>query len=109
MVKVSVMYPARPGLRFDHAYCRDKHLPLIKQRMATALKYYSIDKGLAGGTPHDPIAYVGMCHLMCDSLESYHAAFDPHAAELSGDIRNFTDQTPVLQISEMVIENSAEL
>ena len=109
MVKVSVMYPASSGLRFDHDYYRDRHLPLIKRRMGMALKYYSIDKGLAGGIPDAPITYVGMCHLMCDSLESYHASFDPHAKELSGDILNFTDQTPVVQISEIVIENSAEL
>jgi uncharacterized protein (TIGR02118 family) len=50
-----------------------------------------------------------MCQLKCDSLESYHASFDPHAQELSRDIRNFTDQTPVVQISEVVVENSVEL
>jgi len=44
---------------------------------------------------------------MCDSLESYHAAFNPHAREIGGDLRNFTDQKPVVQISEVVIENSA--
>jgi hypothetical protein len=47
-----------------------------------------------------------MCHLLCDSLETYHASFDPHAQELFGDIRNFTDQTPVVQISEVIVENS---
>ena len=28
MIKVSVMYPNTPGARFDHAYYRDKHMPL---------------------------------------------------------------------------------
>jgi uncharacterized protein (TIGR02118 family) len=50
-----------------------------------------------------------MCHLLCDSLESYHALHDPHAEELSRDIRNFTDQTPLVQISEVVVEDSAKL
>jgi uncharacterized protein (TIGR02118 family) len=109
MIKVSVMYPDRPGARFDHDYYRDSHMPLIKRRMGTALKYYSVDKGLTGGTSEAPVTYVGMCHLMCDSLESYHASFDPHAQELSRDIRNFTDQTPVVQISQVVIENSAKI
>jgi uncharacterized protein (TIGR02118 family) len=49
-----------------------------------------------------------MCHLVCDSLETYHASFDPHAQELFGDIRNFTDQTPVVQISEVVVDNSSK-
>jgi hypothetical protein len=47
-------------------------------------------------------------HYDTDSLKSHHASFDAHAAELSGDIRNFADQTPVTQISEVVVENSME-
>ena len=107
MIKVSVMYPNGPGVRFDHKYYREKHLPLIKRRMGAALKYYTIDKGLSGATPQASATYVGMCHLLCDSLETYHAAHDPHAEELFGDIRNFTEVTPVVQISEVVVENSA--
>ena len=106
MIKVSIMYPNKPGVRFDHEYYRTKHLPLIKSRMGAALKYYTIDKGLSGAIQNGPATYVGMCHLLCDSLETYHSAHDPHAAELSGDIHNFTDMTPVVQISEVVVENS---
>ena len=52
MIKVSVMYPNSPGARFDHEYYRDKHMPLLKARMGSSCKYYTVDKGLAGGTPH---------------------------------------------------------
>jgi hypothetical protein len=45
---------------------------------------------------------------MCDTLQSYQSGFGPYAGEISGDIRNFTDVTPVVQISEVVIENSAK-
>jgi uncharacterized protein (TIGR02118 family) len=107
MIKVSVMYPNNHAGRFDHDYYRYKHLPLIKSRMGAALKYYTIDKGLAGETPGALATYVGMCHLLCDSVEAYQSSFGPHAQELSGDIRNFTDVTPVVQISEVVVENSA--
>lgn len=107
MIKVSVMYPNGPGARFDHDYYRNKHLPLIKRRMGAGLTYYTIDKGLSGAAPDAPATYIGMCHLLCDSLEAYHAAFDAHAQELNADIPNFTDRTPVVQISEVVVENSA--
>jgi uncharacterized protein (TIGR02118 family) len=96
MIKVSVMYPNTPGARFDHDCYRDKHLPLIKSRMGAALKYYTIDKGLAGGAPNAPAAYVGMCHRMCDSVEAYQSSYGPHAREISEDIRNYTDETPVV-------------
>ena len=51
MIKVSVMYPNTPGARFDHEYYRDKHMPLVKARLGDACKFYTVDKGLAGGAP----------------------------------------------------------
>ena len=66
MIKVSVMYPNTPGARFDHDYYRDKHMPLVKARMGDACKSYTVDKGMAGGTPGAPATYVGMCHIFCD-------------------------------------------
>ncbi|TPL11485.1 EthD family reductase [Mesorhizobium sp. B2-4-14] len=107
MIKVSVMYPASLGTRFDHDYYRDRHLPLIKSRMGPALKYYAIDRKLADGMAEIPATYVATCHLLCDSVQAYQSAYGPHAQEISGDIRNFTDRTPIVQISEVVVENSA--
>ena len=107
MIKVSVIYPNSAGVRFDHGYYREKHLPLIKSRMGGALKYYTIDKGLAGGTPDAAAPYVAACHLLCDSVEMYRASFGPHAEEIKQDIPHFTDQKPFVQISEVVVENSA--
>jgi uncharacterized protein (TIGR02118 family) len=108
MIKVSVMCPNTPGARFDHDYYRDKHLPLIKSRMGAALKYYTVDKGLTGKAPDTPAAFVGMCHLLCDSVEAYRSSYGPHSEAISRDIRNYTDLTPVIQISEVVVENSAK-
>ena len=107
MIKVSVMYQNKPGVRFDHDYYRTKHLPLIKSRMGAALKYYTIDKALMDGKGKPLGAYVAMCHLLCDSLDAYQASFGPHAQEIRGDIPHFTDGTSIHQISEVVVENSA--
>jgi uncharacterized protein (TIGR02118 family) len=106
MIKVSVMYPNTPGARFDHEYYRDKHMPLVKKRLGQACLYYTVDKGLAGGAPGAPATYVGMCHIFCPSAEAFQAAFGPHAQEIMGDIPNYTDLIPVLQISEVVVERA---
>ncbi|MEY4580712.1 MAG: hypothetical protein RL701_5415 [Pseudomonadota bacterium] len=103
MIKISVMYPNTPGARFDHDYYRDKHMPLLKARMGDACLRYTIDKGLAGGAPGTPATYIAMCHIYCETPESFQAAFGPHAQEIRGDIQNYTDLTPVLQISEVVV------
>lgn len=103
MIKVSVMYPNKPGARFDHAYYRDRHMPLVKAKMGPACLFYTVDKGLAGGAPGVAPTYVAMCHIYADSVESFQAAFGPHAKEILADIPNYTDLEPVLQISDVVV------
>ncbi len=106
MIKVSVMYPNSAGARFDHTYYRDKHMPLVKGRMGDSCLYYTVDKGLAGGTPGSSPPYVGMCHIFSDSVEQFQAGFGPNAREIMADIANYTDLTPVMQISEVVVCHS---
>ena len=106
MIKVSVMYPHRPDARFDHAYYRDKHMPLLKARLGDACLYYTISRGLAGGSPDTPPPYVAMCDVFADSVESFQSAFGPHARDILGDIANYTDLQPVMQVSEVVVERA---
>ncbi len=103
VIKVSVMYPSTPGARFDHEYYRDKHMPMVQARMGDACKHYTIDKGLGGGAPGAPPTYVAMCHIFSESVEAFQAGFGPNAKEILGDIANYTDLQPVMQISEVVV------
>jgi uncharacterized protein (TIGR02118 family) len=103
MIKISVLYPQASGKRFDMAYYRDKHMPLVKARMGDKLKFYTVDQGLAGGTPDSPPVYAAAGHLHCDSVEAFQAGFGPHTKEIMGDIPNYTDITPLIQISEVVV------
>ena len=106
MIKVSVMYPYAAGARFDHAYYRDRHMPMVKQRLGAACLYYTVDKGIAGGTPGTDPVYVAKCEFVCTSVEAYRAASGQHQQEIRGDIANYTDIQPVVQISEVVVERS---
>ena len=103
MIKVSVMYPNTPGARFDHEYYRDKHMPLVEARLGKACLYYTVDKGIGGGVPGSPAPYVAMCHFFSESLASFQAGFGPHSQEILADIANYTDLTPVMQVSEVVV------
>jgi uncharacterized protein (TIGR02118 family) len=106
MVKINVMYPYTEGARFDHAYYRDRHMPMVKSRLGSACAYYTIDKGLAGRVPGAPPAFVAMCAFVCESAESYEAAIQKHRPEILADIANYTDIAPVVQVSEVVVERS---
>jgi uncharacterized protein (TIGR02118 family) len=102
MIKVSVLYPNTPGARFDHAYYRDQHMPLVKARMGDGCAFYTVDKGL-GGMGGEPAPYIAMCHIYSASVAAFEASFGPHVAEIMGDIPNYTDLSPLVQISEVVV------
>lgn len=104
VIKVSVLYPYQADARFDHDYYRDKHLPLLKQYMGDSLLRYSIEKGLGSDVPGEPPIYIAACHLYCDSVEVFEAGMGPHADIVNGDIKNYTDLVPLIQISEVVVE-----
>lgn len=106
MIKVSVMYPYTEGARFDHTYYRDRHMPMVKARLGNACAYYTVEKGLAGRAPGSPPAFVAMCAFICNSVEGYQAAMQQYGAEILGDIANYTDIAPVVQVSEVVVERS---
>lgn len=103
MIKVSTLYPNTPGARFDHDYFCKIHMPLVKARMGANCLTYTLDRGLSGNGPDTPPTYVAMSHVFCDSLDSLLEAFSPHTDELRGDIRNFTDVIPIVQLSEVVV------
>jgi uncharacterized protein (TIGR02118 family) len=103
MIKVSVMCPNTPGARFDHAYCRDEHMPLVKARLSDACKHYAVGRGLAGGAPGTLATCVGMCQTFCVSVESFQAGFGPRAQEIMADIPNCADIARGIQTSEFVV------
>ncbi len=42
-----------------------------------------------------------MGHLLCDSIEAFQASFGLHAQAILGDIPNYTNTQPTVQISEV--------
>jgi uncharacterized protein (TIGR02118 family) len=101
MIKVSVMYPGGAGKKFDMDYYLKQHGDLIKQKLGAALKRLQVDSGLAGGAPNSPPTYMAMGHLYFDSVDAFQKAFGPHADEILGDLPNFTNAQPVIQISDV--------
>lgn len=100
MIKVSVFYPNSQGATFDMAYYTGKHLPLVQQRVTTC-KGITAEKGVSGATPGSSPAYIAIGHLLFDSIESFQSGFTPHATEILGDVPNYTNIQPVIQISEV--------
>ncbi len=101
MIRVSILYPQ--GARFDADYYQNSHMPMIAEKVGSALIRYEIDKGLAGAVPGSPAPFIGVGHLYFNSIPEFIQAFAPHAPAIMGDVPNYTDATPTLQISEIVV------
>jgi uncharacterized protein (TIGR02118 family) len=105
MIKISILYP-NTG-RFDMDYYLDKHMPRSIELLSKGKGYrgVSVERGLGGAAPGSVPTYVAMCHYLFDSVEDFMAAFMPHAAELQGDMPNYTDIETVIQVSEVAINH----
>ena len=103
MIKVSVLYPNDEGKNFDMEYYFNKHLAIVQGKLGAALKNTAVELGLSGAVPGSPAPYRVMAHLYFDSVEAFQAAFALHAESIMGDIPNFTDIQPVIQVSEVKI------
>jgi len=104
MIRVSVLYPEQDGARFDMDYYAQKHMGMVKERFASfGLQSIQVDKGLVGGQPGSRPTYRCMAALVFDNIDNYKAAFKEHGPALLEDIPNFTDISPIIQVSEVVV------
>ena len=94
MIRVSVLYPSAEDSTFDHDYYAATHIPLAVD--AWNLVRSEIDKGINGPN-------VAAVHFYFESLDDFQAAM---ASEKTGDVMldvpNYTNISPVLQVSEIV-------
>ena len=66
-----------------------------------ALVGFEANKGLGSAAPGASAPYVAVGHIVFNSLLEFQNAFGPHAGEIMGDIPNFTNIEPEVQISEI--------
>jgi uncharacterized protein (TIGR02118 family) len=63
MVKVSVLYPNGTDTKFDMEYYCNRHIPMVRKLLGSALKGVAVEQGLSGEQPRSPAPYVAMGHL----------------------------------------------
>ena len=102
MIRVNVMYPKQDGGSFDYDYYLNTHMSLVGERWADGLRGMEVYRGLsgAGGAAE---TYVTIANLKFDSVEAFQQALEAHAQEIMGDIPNFTNIDPVIQVEEQLM------
>jgi uncharacterized protein (TIGR02118 family) len=104
MIKVSVLYPNEEGKKFDHGYWTTTHLALVQDLLGPmGLVKGEMEKGISSTDPNAPAPFIAIGHLYFNTTDELHAAFKEHAGAIMGDLSNFTDINPELQISETLL------
>jgi len=102
MVRISVMYPNQEGGKFDFDYYKQKHMESVKKSLQPyGLIKTEVDRGISGGGDQ-PAPYLCIGHLYFESKEGYDKGMAKVGRTLRGDIPNYTNITPVRQISDIL-------
>ena len=101
MIRIAAVYPRQEGKRFDMDYYIHIHLPMVQNKFAPfGLKKIEVDKGLEKpGGEKSPFFAVG--YLYFDALENFRKCYNAVGAEVVGNIPQYTDVMPMIQIGEV--------
>ena len=102
MITVNVLYGDSPDSTFDMDYYLKKHMPMVGEKLGTALKGMSVEQGLRGAQPGTAATvFRVLATLQFDSVDAFERAFAPVANDILGDIPRYTNIAPTIQISEV--------
>jgi len=94
------MYPNTPGSKFDMDYYLGAHMELVGKLWGPNMISARAVKGIGTADPDTPAPYQVMAILEVESVDVLNQMIEEHGAAAMGDIPNFTDTAPVVQVSE---------
>ena len=101
MFKVAILYPNGDDKTFDMDYYEKKHMPMVAGFLGKNLKFYEIDKGIAGRTPNDKLPFLAIGYFYITDVAEYGKAIAQNRDAVVGDFKNYTNIQPIVQISEI--------
>jgi uncharacterized protein (TIGR02118 family) len=101
MFKVEILYPNGEDKTFNMDYYENTHMPMVAGFLGKNLKFYEIDKGIAGRTPNDKVPFVAIGYFYIIDVAEYNKAIAQNRDAVISDFKNYTNIQPVIQISEI--------
>ncbi|MBC9794425.1 EthD family reductase [Sinomicrobium weinanense] len=99
--KVAILYPNGENKTFDMNYYEKKHMPMMAGLLGDNLKFYEIDKGIAGRTDSDKVSFVAMGYFYINDVDEYNRVIAQNIDTVRNDIPKYTNIQPIIQISEI--------
>jgi len=97
-MSLNVVYPNHEGARFDMAYYRSSHIPLVMK--VTKAKSALLIEGVPGANGA-AAPFVMIVHFEFASADALKAGLaDPAMADVRADVAKFTDITPTVMLGK---------
>ncbi len=96
--RVTVIYPAKEGWKFDFDYYTKRHVPFVSKLFGKGIE---VRRGISSATG-SAAPYVCVATILTDTVSEFQTVFAKHGAEILGDVSNYTNIEPVVQLDEVV-------
>ena len=110
MVNISILYPTTSDGHFDMKYYLETHMPLSIEKLSKGkgFKAVSVERGIDLAEPKIESTYHAVCHYTFETTQDFLEVFLPNAEELQGDIPNYTNIEPIIQVTQIEISKNAK-
>ncbi len=103
MFRVVMLYPQTSDSRFDMDYFLSKHIPRIREIFKDlGLRNIEVQQGIASAMPGQPAPFMCISSFLFDTLEGFQQGMAAQGGWIIGDVPNYTNVQPQIQISNLV-------
>lgn len=102
MIRVTVLYPKSAESQFNWDYYLNSHTPMVQDRLGPlGMLRIEVDQGVGTLAPGQPPTFEAIAYLVFESVEDLQKGMGAHGAEIMGDIANYTNIQPIVQINQI--------
>ena len=101
MFCVTVLYPNQADGHFDFAYYRDRHIPMMLDLLGDNVLSTELRRGIQA-VDGAKAPYLCLLNTHIRSPERFAQVMAEHSDRVLGDIPNYTNLQPIIQIDEIL-------
>jgi len=105
MIRVVILYAQTSDSHFDMDYYLNKHIPRVREIFKDlGLVKVEVDDGIASAFPGQPAPFASVSYFHFETLEGFQQGMATHGGEIIGDVPNYTNVQPQIQINRVVVD-----
>lgn len=100
MYRMTILYPQADEATFDFDYYCTSHMKMLAAHIGDDVTKAEVTRGMKALGQEAPFVAMGIIWLK--SLDGMKAALKEHGSEIMGDLKNYTNIRPTMQVEELV-------